>query len=75
MATQVIRQQTSIGMGVVEVGEVWEDIASFFSSVAHVLEPYFGPARLDYLDKEYRDTLSVREKAITDADLFGLSTH
>lgn len=74
MVSQVIRQQAGIRLGM-GGGEVWTGVTSFFSSIAHVLEPYFGPARLDYLDKEYRETLSVRDKTLADADLLGLPTH
>ena len=48
-------------------------VKNTFAIVASALEPYFGPARLDYLDGSAN--LSAKEMAAINADLHGVMTN
>ena len=61
MATQTIQHQATTVVPASGKG-IWEKVVSFFGSVAHTLEPYFGPANLDYLESDYTSDLSVHER-------------
>jgi len=48
-------------------------VKNTFAIVTSALEPYFGPARLDYLDGSA--SLSAKEMAMINADLNGVMTN
>ncbi len=48
-------------------------VKNTFAIVTSALEPYFGPARLDYLDGSAN--LSAKEMAAINADLNGVMTN
>ena len=55
------------------LGEVVNKVKNTFAIVASAFEPYFGPARLDYLDGSAN--LSAKEMAAINADLNGVMTN
>ena len=56
-------------------GEVVNKVKSVFGIVTSAVEPYFAATRLECLDSDYRVNLSAKEKALTDANLMGLTTN
>ena len=52
---------------------VWNRAKEMFERFTGMLEPYFGPARLDYLDGSAN--LSAKEMAVINADLHGVMTN
>ena len=52
-----------------------EKVKGFVSSIVYAMGPFFGPASLDYLESDYRSSLTMKERANTDADMFGVHSN
>ena len=71
MAIETVEQQQVQVLGY-EKPRLRGRISSLFDALADAYYLCFrSPKRLDYLDREYWDKLSVREKVIVDASLMG----
>ncbi len=74
MATLTITREAILAGGS-ERKDYWGKIKSVFSAIASAAEPYFANGRLDYLESSHRSTLTVKEKAVMDGDLMGITSH
>ena len=52
-----------------------EKLKGFVSSIAYAMGPYLGPGSMDYLESDYRSSLTVKDRTSTDADMFGVHTN
>ena len=51
-------------------GKVWGKVKGFFGEVRYAMEPFFGPARLDFLEDKYTAGLSPVERIEMKRDLW-----
>ena len=72
MATQIIVRHTGESKSLDPIKKVMR----FFGSVAEQFELYLdSPKRLDMLDEEFRNNLTVHERAAIDADLHSIGRY
>ena len=76
MATNVIWTNRLAELTGETKGEsIVEKVKGFVSSIVYAMGPYFGPTSLDYLESDYRSSLTMKERSSTDADMFGVHTN